>query len=607
MDRSRGRWRWLGVAGTCILVAVWLGWGPAERLELPLRDLAMRALPERPARLVAVVAVDDASLETVGPWPWPRARLATLVSAIRREAPSGLALDVLLVEPDPGDHELAAALAGSNALMVSALRADGGGWLLPSPDLRSVTTPAHGAFELDHDGVLRRLAGTKQAGALALPALSVALTRRAAPALAVPVARAIVPDFRTAPESVPTIGAAALLAGTADASSLARRLVLIGVTATGLGDRVVTPRSGRAHPSAGVLVHAAVAERLAVGGVLLPLPPLASALLAAVLALLAGQVERLGGAARLAAGAGLVVLPTAAGLLLLAWAGMSLPVATLTSVALLSVLWADAQLAFRAWRSTLASTHSLRPSGTPTGTPRQRLELLEVLAAEAAERAAAEAEARRVTAHELKTPLTSLRGLAQLLRDYDLDTDEQRHVADLVHHEAERLHALVDTLLDLERLQLKDFEREAGPVDLSRLAAGRAEALARGTGREIRVEGNTAVTVRGVEPLLSRVVDNLVGNALKFAPAESPVTVRVLRAAGEAWLEVEDRGPGVAPEERDRIFARFARGSSAAGQSGLGLGLALVSEVAAWHGGRVEILDAPGGGGVFRVRLPAVP
>ncbi|MCU0291083.1 MAG: CHASE2 domain-containing protein [Thermoanaerobaculaceae bacterium] len=607
MDSRYGRWRWLGAAGTAVLVAAWLGWGPADRLELPLRDLVLRALPERPARLVAVVAVDDTSIETLGPWPWSRARLADLVSAVRRASPRGVALDVLLVEPDPSDPALTAALAGSDALLVAALRADGGGWLLPSPGLQSAATAAHGAFELDHDGVLRRLAGTKQAGGLALPALSVALASRGASGLAVPVGRDIVPDFRTSPEGVPVTSAWALLDGSADAAALQGRLVLIGVTATGLGDRVVTPRSGRSHPSAGVLVHAAVTERLVAGGVLHPLPPLGSAVLAALLMLLAGLAARVGGLARLAAGVALVALPGAAGLPLLAWAGVSLPVATLTAVALLSVVTADALLALRAWRSTLASTHSLHPSGTPTGTPRQRLELLESLAAEAAERSVAEAEARRVAAHELKTPLTSLKGLAQLLRDYDLDTEEQRHVADLVHHEAERLHALVDTLLDLERLQLKDFEREARPVDLSRLAAERTEALARGGGREIRAEGDVTVTVRGVEPLLSRVVDNLVGNALKFAPPGLPVTVRVLRAADEAWLEVEDHGPGVAPDDRERIFTRFGRGASAAGQPGLGLGLALVSEVAAWHGGRVQLLDAPGGGSVFRVHLPIMP
>lgn len=590
-----------------MLVAAWLGWGPADRIELPLRDLALRALPERPARLVAVVAVDDASLETVGPWPWPRARLAELVSEVRRAGPRGVALDVLLTDPDSGDPALAAALVGGDALLVAALRADGGGWLLPSPGLRSAATAAHGAFELDHDGVLRRLAGTKQAGGLALPALSVALAGRGTPGLAVPVGREIVPDFRTAPEGVPVTSARALFDGAAGTAALADRLVLIGVTATGLGDRVVTPRSGRSHPSAGVLVHAAVTERLAAGGLLHALPPLGCAVLAAALVVIAGLASRLGGGARLAAGVALVALPGTAGLPLLAWGGVTLPVATLTAVTLLSVVTADALLALRAWRSTLASTHHLRPSSMPSGTPRQRLELLESLAAEAAERSVAEAEARRVAAHELKTPLTSLKGLAQLLRDYDLDPDEQRHVADLVHHEAERLHALVDTLLDLERLQLKDFEREARPVDLSRLAAERAEALARGTGREIRVEGDTAVKVRGVEPLLSRVVDNLVGNALKFAPPGLPVTVRGLRAADEAWLEVEDHGPGVAPDDRERIFTRFGRGASAAGQPGLGLGLALVSEVATWHGGRVQLLDAPGGGSVFRVHLPVMP
>lgn len=606
MDGSRGRWKWLGVAGTAVLVGLWLGWGPAERIELPLRDLALRALPEQPARSVAVVAVDDASVDALGGWPWPRARVAELVTAVRQAAPRGLALDVLLAEPDAGDVELGAALSGSDALLVSALRTDGGGWLVPSPPLRSVATLVHGAFELDHDGVLRRLAGTKQAGGLALPALSAALARRVAPALAVPVGRAIVPDFRTAPESIPTVSAAALLAGTADLSGLDHRLVLIGVTVTGLGDRVVTPRSGRAHPSAGVLVHAAVAERLASDGVLRVAPPLAGILLAVVLVLLAGQVGRLGGLPRLVAGVGLVVLPAAAGFPLLAWAGVSLPVASLTAVGLLSVLSADAMLAFRTWRSTLASARLLRPAEMPDGTPQQRLELLEALAAQVAGRSAAEAEARRVAAHELKTPLTSLKGLAQLLRDYDLDDDEQRHVADLVHHEAVRLHALVDTLLDLERLQLKDFENEARPVDLARLVAGRVESLAHGSGRMIRGETDSTVTVRGVEPLLVRVVDNLIGNALKFAPADVPVTVRVVQHGGEAWIEVQDQGPGVAPEDRERIFARFARGDATAGQSGLGLGLALVSEAATWHGGRVELSDAPGGGSVFRVRLPLV-
>lgn len=607
MDGRHGRWRWLGAAGTAVLVAAWLGWGPADRIELPLRDLALRTLPERPAHLVAVVAVDDHSLETLGAWPWPRTLLAELVVAVRRAVPRALALDVLLVEADPGDAALAEALSGSDALLVSALRSDGGGWLLPCASLRSAATAAHGAFELDHDGVLRRLAGTKQAGNLALPALSMALASRGSPGLSIPVARDIVPDFRTSPEKVPVTSAHALFDGTADSAALAGRLVLIGVTATGLGDRVVTPRSGRSHPSAGVLVHAAATERLAAGGVLHPLPPLGSAVLAAVLVLAAGLAARLGGWARLVAGVVLVALPGGAGLPLLAWSGVSLPIATLTAVALLSVVTADALLALRTWRSTLASTQHLQPSATPTGTPGQRLERLESLAAEAAERSLAEAEARRVAAHELKTPLTSLKGLAQLLRDYDLDGDEQRHVADLVHHEAERLHALVDTLLDLERLQLKDFEHEARSVDLSRLAAQRAEALARGAGREIRVEGETAVKVRGVEPLLSRIVDNLVGNALKFAPPDLPVTVRVLRAADAAWLEVEDHGPGVTPGDRDRIFTRFGRGASAAGQPGLGLGLALVSEVAAWHGGRVQLFDAPGGGSVFRVHLPAVP
>ena len=102
--------------------------------------------------------------------------------------------------------------------------------------------------------------------------------------------------------------------------------------------------------------------------------------------------------------------------------------------------------------------------------------------------------------------------------------------------------------------------------------------------------------------LIERVIDNLVGNALKYTSA--PIVVRVDREGDVALLKVDDRGPGIAAPDRARIFDRFFRGASAAGTAGLGLGLSLVAEVARWHGGTASVEPLPGGGSSFRLRLP---
>jgi signal transduction histidine kinase len=99
-------------------------------------------------------------------------------------------------------------------------------------------------------------------------------------------------------------------------------------------------------------------------------------------------------------------------------------------------------------------------------------------------------------------------------------------------------------------------------------------------------------------------MDNLVGNALKFGPEEGPVRVRLLKTAGHAILEVEDRGRGVPESERERIFRPLVRGKAGDEVPGPGLGLAFVKEAVIRHGGRVSVADASPSGAVFRVDLP---
>jgi two-component system OmpR family sensor kinase len=108
---------------------------------------------------------------------------------------------------------------------------------------------------------------------------------------------------------------------------------------------------------------------------------------------------------------------------------------------------------------------------------------------------------------------------------------------------------------------------------------------------------------------LFRVVSNLVSNAVLYTKLQSQVEVEVGSRSDQVFLEVRDRGPGVAPENRARIFERFVRLESARNQhpEGSGLGLAIVEQVVQSHGGTVEVENREGGGAVFRVLLPAAP
>lgn len=561
------------------------GLAPAERL---VRDALLRALPPAPAAKVAAVVVDEAALRADGPWPWDRGRLAQVVEAAFAAGARGVAVDLLLPEARPGDARLAQALArGPSVLAVGV--GDDGRWLWPDPALRQGAL-AHVSFDLDQDGVVRRFAATRQADGRELAAFPVAAARLAEPDLPVPVGRMLQPGFRV--RSIPTVGAADLLAG-GPAAALAGRIVFIGTTAAGLGDRVVTPVSARGAPEPGVLVEAQATEAILSGDLLHSVPPLIEALLAFGLAWL--------GALLLAAGTR-VSKTLAASLLLVPFglAAISLRFFHVTwePLTLLLALLAVGSLA--AW---VRARRSLRDARTAA----RRISELEQIQATLAEAGAREVEARRVVAHELKTPLTSVRGLAQLLAQYDLSADERTRVAGMVVSEASRLAQMVDALLDLERLRLRTFSEQTQPLDLSALCAERASFLRAGMDRPFEGEVAAGVWVLGDPALLARVVENLVSNACKFSPEGMPVRLGLRAEGAEAVLEIEDRGPGIPVGERVRIFGRFARGSTQGLAPGLGLGLALVAEVVAWHRGSVQADDGSDGGSCFRVRLPLVP
>jgi signal transduction histidine kinase len=540
-----------------------------DALELPVRDLALRLLPPRDATMTVVVGIDEDSLRAIGPWPWERKVLAAIVNRAADARARGVVLDILLADARPGDDQLAAAARRVPTLAVSALD-EQGQWHLPVPELAAAMTPVHGNFEIDHDGIVRRFSATKQNADRSLVALSVEASSLITGA-PVPVGRTLAPAFRTRPGRIPIISAAALIRDAAGASQLRGKLVFVGPIAIALGDRVLTPTSSRRVANPGVTVHAAATESLIRGDVIRELAPINSGAFTAIsIGALAILRRR-----RIVAAAAIIVI-VAGGLLLLG-NGIAIPFATMLAAVILTSAAFEAQTLIAALASSEARfiVHRER-----------------------------DAESKRVLAHELKTPLASMRNLTQLLGLFELSDAERQRVTSLLEQEAGKLETMVGTLLDLERLPLRDFAVSSSIVDLGALVAARVDFLRASTDRTLLVTAEPGLLVRADAALIERVIDNLVGNALKYTSAT--VSVSVSRSGHDAVLQVEDRGPGIAETDRARIFERFVRGASAAGTQGLGLGLSLVAEIARWHGGEAGIEAVTSGGSRFRVTLPAM-
>lgn len=219
--------------------------------------------------------------------------------------------------------------------------------------------------------------------------------------------------------------------------------------------------------------------------------------------------------------------------------------------------------------------------------------------------------------HELRTPLTTIRGFAELYRQGAVAAPEDTaRLLRRIEDEASRMGLLVEDLLLLARL---DRERPLAlaPVELPVLAADAvqaARAIAPDRTVSLQVEpGAGSLIVYGDDARLRQVLGNLMTNALTHTPPDSAVTLRLRGETGNtAIVEVADTGPGLSPEQAERVFERFyradaARTRRAGGATGTGLGLAIVAALVAAHHGSVEVLSTPGGGATFRVRLPLVP
>jgi signal transduction histidine kinase len=213
--------------------------------------------------------------------------------------------------------------------------------------------------------------------------------------------------------------------------------------------------------------------------------------------------------------------------------------------------------------------------------------------------------------HELKTPLTSIRMFTETLRlGRHSGPETQREYLDTVVQETERLSRLINNVLDFARIERGEKNYQIAPADVGAAAREAARAVAYPLsqgGYELVSEIPDDLPIAEADSdALTQALLNLLSNAIKFSPEGGRIDLRVLQEEGELLFQVQDRGRGIAPHERELIFRDFYRTPDAdeEGIPGTGLGLSLVDHVARAHGGRVEVESEMGDGSTFTIRIP---
>ncbi len=213
--------------------------------------------------------------------------------------------------------------------------------------------------------------------------------------------------------------------------------------------------------------------------------------------------------------------------------------------------------------------------------------------------------------HELKTPVTAIRGAVETLQeDPHLTEEEWKRFVGKIHSQCLRLSALLNDLLTLARMESDSVAPERRLCDLRRvLQSALQPLLAAADQGAVKIDvqlSATPVWVLGEQEALGQAAGNLIDNAIKYTPRGGLIYIRLGAQSGYATLEVQDTGLGIEPRHQARIFERFYRVDAARSRElgGTGLGLSIVRHVVLRHGGQVSVESAPGLGSTFRVVLP---
>lgn len=583
---------------------IWNGF--IQQLSTQWNDLLLRlngTQSSSAVRQIVLVAIDDHTAARYGPLPLNRATLAEGLEALAQGRPRVLVLDLLISEPDDrlADERLNRALRKfPRVVLGAALESDAGqrpDWILPLPLLASGHSIGHVHAAPDSDGAVRAVLLLKEGTGHRFWALGLEAARLAISAdrpletgdsvvlgpIRIPAAerdaRAVLIHYAGPEGTLPRVSFSAFLEGTADASIVRDKVVILGATAQGSGDRLFTPLSSGIGMS-GIEIHANVVRTILDEAFLRPVGlfgELAGSLLILSLSLLA--VVRLRGPRLFLTllTFGFLILAAAFGSLRV---GYVFPIGSFLAVFLLTSAVAG------------VGEYALVSRALAGETVRRKEYAFRVQA----------------IAHELKTPLTAIQGSSEMISEGLLPEHQRTEIAGLIHKESKRLTTLVQTFLNVERLASGALRLEKQEVDLCALCS---EIIERGrlyaSRKRIQVTASIPeIQVLADPDLLSFAIFNLITNGVKYSPKNTTVLVKAEEDGAWVSISVADQGYGIAPADQEKIFEKFYRlkRDEKGAEEGTGIGLALVKEIVQQHGGRVSVESTPSAGSRFTITVP---
>lgn len=609
------------------------GW--LARLDHFVFDVSQRLGGQPPPSGVVIVAIDQASLQELGRWPWPRGLHAELLQQICGASPKAVAMDIAFNEAgdDPaGNEALAKAMRAcgnvSLPIVMESARIDG--QLLESPPIPELARSAAGlgrvSVRLDDDGVARGVHLWEGVGSAAWPLL--AQTTLQTSGWQAPADAAYLQPADAAPQSgqaptlvrreprllrfagppgtIPSISAAELLRPGEPAQALRGKIVFVGATAAGMGDILSTPVSTNGAAMPGVEVLANVLLDLRDDRFIVPLGRAWTLALSVALALVP-----LLWATRFMPLPGLLV--SASWFAVLAGLSVALPLVSgrwfAPSGALVAAI---AAYPLWSWRRLEVARRYLdwqlqQLTGATADSPfhklrfEQRIEYVKQAQQRFHNLHKEREETLAFLSHDIRVPLAAA---VQQLGGGTLDEANQHRL----FQQLRRAHKLAQSFLSLARVQSLE-QKDLREIDLGSVAHQATDAVyeaaqARSV-RLLRHIPDEPVWIRGDFHLLERALDNLLHNALRFSPEGGAVTVTLALQGGKAELSVADQGPGVSAEMLPHLFERFSTQKAMQRPAhGTGLGLYFVHNVAERHGGQAGYEALAPVGARLWIRLP---
>ena len=548
-----------------------------------------------------ILAVDDASFQAFGGVVGMRKAFAAGLMRIRGAHPRAVAFDTTFSDTHPDDDALEAAFKVTpNLILPCVFLDDAEHWSDPLPRFRrwSVALGQVSAQLDKFDAVSREIPLEKETAkerrwALGLEAYRVSR--------GIPIIEESIDDVRvgdlTIPSKlaggrplwvryrpigdIPRVSLKELADDPTRAERFRNKVVFAGVTEqTALQDRRMTPLSD-SQQMPGVEIHANVYETLAGKSFLTNVSPSVEVLVCIALVLAGGAVfALLDGWISIVAAALIFVLAN----FLPYWffrQNIVFPYLSSTFTATLAIIGSAA------WQHLVV---------------RRRLLLSEI----SRERYQ---EAMQFVTHEMKTPLTAIQGSSELIGRYAMTDEKRKQMAEVINSESKRLASMIETFLSVERLsagQMKLKQEPFNATDLLEKCVGRVRPIAERKSIEIFTETLPPNLLMGDRELMEYAFYNLLTNAVKYSPSQTRVTVTGGLEKGRVRVSVEDQGIGISPKDARRIFEKFYRTETAekSGEKGTGIGLSIVEQIVAQHGGSIAVSSEVGKGSRFTVLLP---